>query len=111
MQQLVEKLPVLTVDSASRLMEEVRLRDEWRQERCEQALRVIVLKARDVKLPFSMPSRFLCFGERRIEWHTIDVIVFKVLIYKNWIPLLPPLSFLFVRVRITHHVCDALSRR
>ena len=39
LQQLVEKLPVLTVDSASRLMEEVRLRDEWRQERCEQALR------------------------------------------------------------------------
>ena len=38
LQQLSEKLPALTHDAASRLTEECRLRDEWRQERCKQAL-------------------------------------------------------------------------
>eukprot|EP00964_Phaeocystis_antarctica_P152564 scaffold120508_cov63-Phaeocystis_antarctica.AAC.3 len=38
LQQLSEKLSALTHDAASRLTEECRLRDEWRQERCKQAI-------------------------------------------------------------------------
>ena len=41
LQQLSEKLPALTADAACRLMDECRLRDDWRQERCEQALRAL----------------------------------------------------------------------
>ena len=41
LQQLSDKLPVLTSVVVSRLVEECRLRDEWRQQRCEQALRAL----------------------------------------------------------------------
>ena len=47
LQQLAEKLPALTTSAASRVMDECRLRDEWRQERCEQALRALPSVADD----------------------------------------------------------------